>query len=114
ALLRNEGGSFGTSMSQTIVQRRLQFHLSRLDDHLGPLNQNASDFLAGAQSYFLQQTGDPVASHQMAVQTLDNLRQQQAASLSYFDVFWVGAVLGIALVFLVPLMRPSAAEKGAH
>ena len=104
ALLRNEGGSFGTSMSQTIEQRREQFHLSRLGDYLGPLNQNASDFLNGAQSFFLQQTGDPVASRRMAVQALDNLRQQQAASLSYFDIFWLGAVLGIALVLLVPLM----------
>ena len=50
----------------------------------------------------------------MAVQALDNLRQQQAASLSYFDIFWLGAVLGIALVLLVPLMKRSVAEKGAH
>jgi DHA2 family multidrug resistance protein len=114
ALLRNEGGSFGTSMSQTIEQRRVQFHLSRLGEYLGPLNQNASEFLNGAQSYFLQLTGDPVASRRMAVQTLDNLRQRQAASLSYFDIFWIGAVLGVALVLLVPLMKRSVAEKGAH
>jgi DHA2 family multidrug resistance protein len=114
ALLRNEGGSFGTSMSQTIQERRFQFHLSRLGDYVGPLNQNVSDFLNGGRSFFLQHTGDPAGSHRMAVQTLDNLRQQQAASLAYFDVFWVAAVLGIALVLLVPLMKRSVAEKGAH
>ena len=27
ALLRNEGGSVGTSLAQTVAQRRLQFHL---------------------------------------------------------------------------------------
>ena len=32
ALLRNEGGSVGTSMAQTIQERREQFHLSRLDE----------------------------------------------------------------------------------
>ena len=32
ALLRNEGGSVGTSMAQTIQERREQFHLSRLGD----------------------------------------------------------------------------------
>ena len=48
------------------------------------------------------------------MQALDNLRQQQAASLAYFDVFWVAAVLGVALVFLVLLMKRSVAEKGAH
>ena len=36
ALFRNEGGSFGTSMGQTIQERREQFHLSRLDDTLAP------------------------------------------------------------------------------
>ena len=48
----------------------------------------------------------------MAVQALDTLRQQQAASLAYFDVFWLAAVLGVALVFLVLLMKRSVAEKG--
>jgi MFS transporter, DHA2 family, multidrug resistance protein len=114
ALLRNEGGSFGTSMSQTIVQRRLQFHVSRLGDYLGPLNPHATSFLENAQSTFMRQTGDAAGSKQMAVQALENIRQQQAASLAYFDVFWVAAVLGIALVLLVPLMRRSVAQKGAH
>src|SRR5262249_34544330 len=38
ALLRNEGGSVGTSMAQTIQERREQFHLSRVGEFLDPLN----------------------------------------------------------------------------
>ena len=34
ALLRNEGGSVGTSMAQTIQERREQFHTLRLNEHL--------------------------------------------------------------------------------
>jgi len=34
--------------------------------------------------------------------------------LAYFDVFWVAAVVGVALVLLVLLMKRSVAEKGAH
>jgi DHA2 family multidrug resistance protein len=45
---------------------------------------------------------------------LEQLRQQQALSLAYFDVFWVSAVVAITLVLLVLLMRRSVAEKGAH
>ena len=45
---------------------------------------------------------------------IDALRQQQGASLAYFDVFWVAAVVGVALVVLVLLMKRSVAEKGAH
>jgi hypothetical protein len=56
---------------------------------------------------------DAALSQQMAVQALEDLRQQQASSLAYFDVFWVCGALGVALVFLVPLMKRSVAEKGA-
>ena len=50
----------------------------------------------------------------MALQVLDDLRQQQAVSLAYFDTFWLLAMLALVLVPLVLLMKPSAAEKGAH
>jgi DHA2 family multidrug resistance protein len=40
--------------------------------------------------------------------------QQQASSMANFDVFWGAAVVGVALVLLVVLMRRSVAEKGAN
>ena len=114
ALLRNEGGSVGTSMSQTIEERREQFHLSRLDDNLGSLNPHVQSFFNGGKALFSQHTSDPIRSQLMTLQSLADLRQQQAASMAYFDIFWVAAALGVALVFLVLLMKPSAAEQGAH
>jgi DHA2 family multidrug resistance protein len=114
ALLRNEGGSVGTSMAQTIQERRSQFHVSRVNEFLDPLNPHVNTFLEQARTFFLQQSGDAPGSQQLAVQALDNLRQQQAESLAYFDVFWVAAVLGVALAFLVLLMKRSVAEKGVH
>jgi DHA2 family multidrug resistance protein len=114
ALLRNEGGSVGTSMAQTVQERREQFHLSRVGEFLDPLNSQVATFVGQARSYFFQYTGDPAGSQQQAVQSLDNLRQQQAASLAYFDVFWMCAALGVGLVVLVLLMKRSVAEKGAH
>ncbi len=114
ALLRNEGGSVGTSIAQTVQERREQFHLVRVGETLGPLNPQVQSFLQGGQAFFMQHTGDPARSYQDTVQALDNLRQQQAASLAYFDVFYLCAVLGVALVFLVLLMKRSVAEKGEH
>ena len=114
ALLRNEGGSVGTSMAQTIQERREQFHTLRLNEWLDPLNPAVRQWMHTTQQYLFQQTGDAVASSQMAAQVLANTRDQQAASLAYFDVFWVAAVLPLALVLLVFFMKPSAAEKGAH
>jgi DHA2 family multidrug resistance protein len=114
ALLRNEGGSVGTSIAQTFIERREQFHTARLGEFLDPLNPAVNSFLQESQGNFLQQTGDAVASQQMALQALADLRQSQAASLSYFDDFWLFAVVPAALVFLVLLMKRSVAEKGAH
>jgi DHA2 family multidrug resistance protein len=93
ALLRNEGGSVGTSMAQTVLERREQFH-------------------AHSQAFFLRYTGDAPLSQHMAVQALENLRNQQALALAYFDVFWLSAALAVPLVLLVLLMRRSVAEKG--
>jgi len=114
ALLRNEGGSVGTSLAQTLQERREQVHTLRLNEHLDPFNPAVADFLAQSKAYFLQFTGDPAVSLQMAYKSLDGLRQQQALSLAFFDCFWLFAVLGAALALLVPFMKRSVAEKGAH
>jgi DHA2 family multidrug resistance protein len=114
SLLRTEGGSVGTSMATTIQERREQFHLSRLVESLVPVNPYARELMGKSRDLFLQRTGDPARSPLLSLQSLDDLRQQQAASLAYFDVFWLFAVLTAALVFLVLLMKRSVAEKGEH
>jgi MFS transporter, DHA2 family, multidrug resistance protein len=114
ALLRNEGGSVGTSLGQTITERRGQFHILRLNENLDILNPTVNSYLQQARSAFLQQTGDPSGAQQMALQSLDDLRQQQALALSYFDCFFIFAVVAVLLAFLVLFMKRSVAGKGAH
>jgi MFS transporter, DHA2 family, multidrug resistance protein len=114
SLLRNEGGSVGTSLAQTMQERRDQFHSLRLGESLDPFNAPAQSFLDQATGTFLQQAGDPVAARQLALQALSNLRDQQASSLAYFDVFWVLALIMGALVFVVLLMKRSVAQKGTR
>jgi MFS transporter, DHA2 family, multidrug resistance protein len=111
SLLRNEGGSVGTSMAQTLQERRDQFHALRLGESLDPLNPAVQSFIEQAQARFLQQTGDPVAAQQLAWQALETLRQQQASALSYFDCFWLFAVVMLALTLVVFVMKRSVAEK---
>jgi MFS transporter, DHA2 family, multidrug resistance protein len=114
ALLRNEGGSVGTTMGQTIAERREIFHALRLNENLDQFNPAVNSYFDQADATFLQQTGDPAAAHQMTLQSLEDLREQQASSLSYFDAFLIFAVLAVGLAFLVLLMKRSAAQKGAH
>ncbi len=73
-----------------------------------------NEYLARAQEFFYQHTGDADASREMALEMLASLREQQSSSLAYFDVFWVGAALALGLVVLVLFMKRSVAEKGAH
>ena len=114
ALLRNEGGSVGTSVAQTIQERREQFHVLRLNEKLDSLYPAVHQWLAQGQDFFLRMTGDPVRAQQMTLRGLQELRDRQAAALAYFDVFWSSAAVAALLVFLILLMRRSVAEKGAH
>ncbi len=114
ALLRNEGGSVGTSLAQTLLQRREQFHTLRLNENLDPLNPAVTDLIARGQSFFLSQTGDAPLAGKMTLQILAQARDRQALSLAYFDIFWASAALAVCLVPLVLLMRRSVPEKGAH
>jgi DHA2 family multidrug resistance protein len=114
ALLRNEGGSVGTSIAQTFEQRREQFHTARVGEFLDPLNPTVNLFAQQGRAFFFEQTGDPAGSQQMTLQMLADLRQQQAASLAYFDDFWLFGVVSLVLVVLVVFMKRSVAEKGEH
>ena len=95
-------------------ERRDQFHSLRLGENLDPLNPAVNSYLDQVQPGFLQQTGDPVAAKQMALQSLANLREQQSSALAYFDVFFIFAVVAVALVVLVFFMKRSVAAKDAH
>ena len=64
ALLRNEGGSIGTSLTQTIQERRWQFHTLRLGESLDPFNSIVTSYLSNAyKAYFTlaQSNGDAAA-----------------------------------------------------
>lgn len=114
ALLRNEGGSFGTSMARTIQERRDQFHTWRVGEFIDPFNPLVRSYQEWSQKFFYQRTGDPALAQKLALQSLSDLRSRQASSLAYFDVFLMFAVLAVLLAFMVLLMKRSVAEKGAH
>lgn len=113
SLLRNEGGSVGTSMAQTIQERREQFHLLRVGEHLTRFTPAVHSFSDHACTLFFHRTGEVAKSQRMAGEILLNIRQQQASALAYFDTFWLFAVLALVLVALVLVMKRSVAEKGA-
>ncbi len=114
ALLRNEGGSVGTSMAKTIQERREQLHVLRLNEKIDPLYPAVRRWLQQGRDLFMHDVGDPIRSSRLALESLRGVRDRQAAALAYFDVFWSLAVVAVLLVFPVLLMRRSAAQKGSH
>jgi DHA2 family multidrug resistance protein len=114
AALRNEGGSAGTTLGKTLVQRRLPLHTERLVERLNPYNTAFNDAVQSAQAFFFRLTGDPEGSRLMALKAVDGLRQQQSAAMAYLDAFWLFAVLALVLIPLALMMRKSKAEGGMH
>ena len=47
SLVRNEGSSIGVALTNTLLQRRTQFHQFRMTEHINPLNPLASRWLSG-------------------------------------------------------------------
>jgi DHA2 family multidrug resistance protein len=60
ALLRNEGGSVGTSVAKTIQDRREQFHVLRLNERLDALYPAVQRWFEQGREFFTHSTGDPV------------------------------------------------------
>src|SRR5271168_574965 len=68
SLLRNEGGSVGTSLAQTVQERRDQFHSLRLGETLDPFNAAVTSFIGQVQAQAKLEIGDPAALQQLAWQ----------------------------------------------
>ena len=84
ALLRNEGGSVGTSLAQTIQERREQFHTLRLGEYLDRFNPAVTSFARQSQAVLSRATGDPVLAKRMS---LESARRFAAAASVLIGVF---------------------------
>lgn len=114
SLLRNEGGSVGVSLARAFTEHRAQGHTARLTESLNPFNPAVGEVTGTATAAFLSQTGDPVLSQQMALQSLANLRGQQASLMAFLDTFRALALLALVLTLAVLCMRRAVAAQGEH
>lgn len=96
---RNLGGSIGVSASQTLLARREQFHQSRLTENFSPTSiPYAQTLKLAAQNFAQHGAGAANAQHQAQAWIGETLANQ-AAYLSYIDVF---AVLALFALLLTP------------
>ena len=97
--------------STTMLARRAQFHQSVLVAHLTPYDCNYRDSIART-AWLLQSRG---ASAPDALQQANGLLyanvQRQSSMLAFGDAFWLMAVLFLAIVPLMFLMKPPARKE---
>jgi DHA2 family multidrug resistance protein len=116
-LARNMGGSMGISFVTTMLDRRAQFHHNILVANLHPGNH---DYEAALQKlmHLLMTRGSDAAHAMLQAQTLiyQGL-QRQAMMLSFEDNFWMMAMICLAVIPLMLLMRkikPGSAGVAVH
>jgi DHA2 family multidrug resistance protein len=102
---RITAGSFGTSIFTTLWDRRATLHHAQLVEHLTAGNPLASQTFQG-----LQAQGLAVGQSQGLI---NRIVDQQAFMISADDIFYVSALLFLALVAVVWLARPMPAAAGA-
>jgi MFS transporter, DHA2 family, multidrug resistance protein len=96
---RNLGGSIGVSAAQTLLARREQFHQARLVENLSPSSLAYTRTFKLAAANFARHGTAPVDAQHQAAAWIGQAVGNQAALLSYIDVF---AVLSLVALLLVP------------
>jgi DHA2 family multidrug resistance protein len=105
SVMRNIGSSVGISFVTTWVARRSQFHQSILAAHVTSYNLQTQQFLGLARGLFFHQGSDWSTAGNRSLNVLYGMLQQQAALISFIEVFRIMGFLFLATVPLVLLMR---------
>jgi DHA2 family multidrug resistance protein len=102
ALMRGIGGSAGIAVVSWLFVRQTQIHFNELTAHITPYNHNVLPYLSehGLTPYSPQSA--PLLMHEIG---------RQAQMLAFNDMFWFIAIVTLAIIPLVFLMkRPERVE----
>jgi DHA2 family multidrug resistance protein len=111
-LMRNIGGSLGIAVATTVLARRQQVYTNVLGAHVDVYSPQARALLEQLRSVFRARGADLVTAARQAQAATWGLVERQASMLSFNDVFRLLAILFIALLPLLFLMRMPRAGRG--
>jgi MFS transporter, DHA2 family, multidrug resistance protein len=103
-LARNFAGSVGVALLSTVLTRREQFHQSRLVEHLQSMNGAYPDYASHVAALAGGSADGPAALASIYQSTV-----QQATLLGYLDDFKLLALIFLASVLLLVLVKPGKA-----
>jgi MFS transporter, DHA2 family, multidrug resistance protein len=102
---RITAGSFGTSITTTLWDRRATLHHAQLVEHLTPNDPVTAQALGNLHASGMGQD--------QSYALLNRMVDSQAFMLSANDIFYVSGLLFLGLIFLVWLARPLRGGLGA-
>ena len=102
---RITAGSFGTSITTTLWDRRATLHHSQLIERMTGSDPASAQALATLRAGGLDQ--------QQSYGVLNRLVDQQAFMLSADDIFYVSGLLFLALIFVIWLAKPDKGGAGS-
>ncbi len=110
-LTRNLGGAVGLAIINTMLTHRNAFHYARLSEHVQWGNPAATEKLESLSRNF--ETHGGIDGSAAALARLSAMVHQQAALLSFMDVFYLLTVLFASLaIFALFIRKPPATVGG--
>jgi DHA2 family multidrug resistance protein len=111
SMFRNIAGSIGIALLTAMGAERLQAHRAYLAGHLSPFDQPYQDLLAH-HTQALEAMGQTAsAAHDAAMGLINRTLTQQAAILSFADLYTYTAVAAFCVVPLTLLFRSGVAGR---
>jgi MFS transporter, DHA2 family, multidrug resistance protein len=104
-LMRNIGGSIGIAITGTMLARNSQANTAILGANVTMYDPSAAVRVAQLKAAFMAAGADAVTATNRAYAALFGMVQRQAAMVTFVGIFQLLAVMFIALVPLVLLMR---------
>jgi MFS transporter, DHA2 family, multidrug resistance protein len=110
-LTRNLGGAVGLAIINTVMNKRMDLHLSRLHEQVSWGKVQAEETLSNITSSLQQLGSDANAA---ALSRLSGIVRRQAQTLAIADVFYLLTFLFVGIIIMLPLMqKPSAGGGGS-
>jgi DHA2 family multidrug resistance protein len=104
-LMRNIGASIGIAGVFTVVARHAQAHSSELGRHFTPYDSAAMAMMSNIKSGLVASGADPTTANQQTYAMAFGMVQQHAAILAYLDAFFLLAMMFLAVLPLIFLMK---------
>jgi len=111
-LARNIGGSTGIATVTTLIARRTQFHQTMLVSHLTPFDASFQQALKGTTQLIAAQGASLPDAAVRANGLIYGSMVRQSAMLAFGDAFFVMAILFLAIIPLMLMMRKTRPVSG--